>query len=1830
MLAKFAPKAGSWQCLVCMVQNPDPNASNCVSCESPNPNAPKTSNKPDGQANSFGSFGGFGTSQSSDNKQTFSFGFNPTSNTTQSTGFSFSAPTSTSSGTGTTTGFSFGIGSTANAAQSTDFGFSAPANSNTTTGSTTGFSFCVAPKEDKAVPKSDYGKDTDNVFNEDDESDDEEEERKEEREKASKAFDKVDVDGHGNIPASSFEKLFKALGTVYCEEEHSHTLKKLHKDGKIFKDSFVQWYESWIFDDNEEDVSDTEEVQEEKVIMSPERIKAALAKFTPAAGSWQCNVCMVQNSDSKAPSCVSCEAPNPNAPKKASSVTASTSSGFTFGFSGTPTSAPSPPVTFGFTSDTKSSPVAAFGSNSTSKGTKATGFSFGITPSSTATTDKEKFGTNTDNVFNEDDEDDGEIDEGEYEEEREKASAAFDEVDSGGSGCIPVALFEKIFKALGTVYCEEEHVHTLKKLNRDGLIYKDDFIRWYLEWIFGDSGSESSVEATSEVKSMKSPEEIKAAMARFTPVAGSWQCKVCMVQNPKADASRCVSCDSPNPGKSSSAPTNKSTGGFSFPTATLPSTSTLSKDTSKPSFGFGASTNSTATLPTINFGAGNALPFTTSKGFSFGKPSESNQTASTDKPTGFTFPASSKSTSAYPPDTSSKPAATPAFTAPAKNSSAYPPDTSSKPAATPAFPTPAKTSSAYPPDTSSKPAATPAFSFPAKSSSAYPPDTSTKPAATPAFSFPTKSTSAYPPDTSSKPAATPAFGTPAKSSSSYPPDTSSKPAATPAFGTPAKSTSAYPPDTSSKPAATPAFGTPAKSSSAYPPDTSAKPVATPAFNFSTKSSSVYPPDTSSKAAPAFSLTPSSKGAATPAFGTPAKSTLVYPPDTSSKPAATPAFGTPVRTTTPSPSMNGTATPLSGFSFPSKTAKSVDVNSGSVKSATKSTIPKSGATKVLPSSEAEGEIWSLINNFDKTLQTIRSEAEACEKAPSSESDFTKSLKTLRGKIIQICDTVDALEGSYQSHENNIQAVVGNSSDVQAQIECAKGLLATLEDKTLMAQLEDQPLDQRSATMRDKLKKQIEDINRFTVELDKHIRLLKEPGSSTETNSSAQLFRVLKLNYETSKREYNRALQLAEKMKELTVTAKSQAIIKAPVHKIVPSKELVRQLREEDEGVQKLRSVFGLPQQTIAPRDISSSIRRQPLRRETLTTKPEPVPEVVPKTRRSQLLSSSKTTIPTASKGGSLSFQQAPKPKEEPIAIPAPSGAQTKAAEVKSAESKPVKVASSGFSFGSNAPKVDATKSPARKPLSLGSLSFGDSSETVESPRVRKMSTASNGSKTPQKQTPISFNFATPKQATLKTENAIDVKSPVLSSVQKKPEDKPKIEPFKLNPTSSINYLERMKQFYEKHGNGKVISQAVMEKNLKENKDKEADLFLRLLKKYISQEATIDHAKEYLSTGTVPAALLAKTTPSASSFVSTTSSNTVFRSAAAQSPSFSFAKPPASPGKVSPFGGAATQSPAAIPFGQPSVTTPSPFQQTTPASSSPFGPPTTSSSPFGQPASTPAASPFGGGAKDYRTRLVEFYTKHNPTKLSDVDTVLAKYRGNEEKLFKNLEAKYEGKTNTPFGAGTTTIGFGNASSGTGFGQPSAPAATPAFGASNAFGASTPAFGSTAPLATSAFGSSNTMSSSAAPTFGSATPLGAAATTAFGATSSLGGTATPAFGSASSLGGASTFGNPSGFGSTAAPAAAGGGFAGFATTSAPSFGSFGGQPATGSVGQQSTGFGGQQSTGFGGQQSTGFGGQQSTGFGGQQSSGFGSSSGATFGSTSSFGQTSAFSGSSFTKMR
>eukprot|EP00931_Biecheleriopsis_adriatica_P102925 TRINITY_DN7782_c0_g1_i1.p1 TRINITY_DN7782_c0_g1~~TRINITY_DN7782_c0_g1_i1.p1 ORF type:complete len:2353 (-),score=629.77 TRINITY_DN7782_c0_g1_i1:22-7080(-) len=253
---------------------------------------------------------------------------------------------------------------------------------------------------------------------------------------------------------------------------------------------------------------------------------------------------------------------------------------------------------------------------------------------------------------------------------------------------------------------------------------------------------------------------------------------------------------------------------------------------------------------------------------------------------------------------------------------------------------------------------------------------------------------------------------------------------------------------------------------------------------------------------------------------------------------------------------------------------------------------------------------------------------------------------------------------------------------------------------------------------------------------------------------------------------------------------------------------------------------------------------------------------------------------------------------------------------------------------------------------------------------------------------------------------------------------------------------------------------------------------------------------------------------------------------------------------------------------------------PASSSPFGAPAGGS--FGAPASggglfggggMPAASPFGastaapaGGSEalvnEVRQKVTQIYQQFNPTKLGEVESLLAKYRGKEQELYLKVCKKYNVNPPPPltsaapqaagggaFGAPAQGGLFGGQQP-SAFGAPQGQQASPFGGgmSSSGFGAAASPFGG---MSSSGFGG------------GAASPFGGAC---------CGGATQPAFGNTSALGSAPGAASPFG----AAPAspfgggmAAGGGFGALAQQQPSGFGGspFGGGAAASPFGGGAT---------------------------------------------------------------
>ncbi|KAG6594144.1 Nuclear pore complex protein [Phytophthora cinnamomi] len=1723
---------------------------------------------------SFGATPATSSNGDASNKPATGFSFGGAAGTT---GFSFPSSTST-----TGTGFSFSTSSK----PATGFNFAAPTNA-TTTSPGTGFSFGSLDSESssKAVPALNtptklfppsspkkavshkYGQNDENEFAESDgESSDEEEERKEEEEKARKAFRSIACDGNDFIASEQFPKLFKTLGSTYSEEEHASTLHTLENDGKVYEIDFVSWYVDWIFGEDESDSDDDtagpvspkkeisheygqndenefaesdgessdeeeERKEEEEKARSTFRTIASegtdfivseqFPKLFKAMGStyseeehastleglekdgkvyesdfasWYVNWIFGDDDsdsddDEDAPSSLVAKP----AEMKSKEEIAAAFSKFTvkegswkcdmcmvsngpdaMKCSACETPNPAAPKALAPVTAASVTSAGSIGSGgfsfpiATGDASKPSSFSFGATPATSSNGDASN-----------------------------KPATGFS---FGGAAGTTGFSFPSSTSTTGTGFSFPTNSKPATGFN------------------FAAPASAAASTATSDMTSKPKP----------PPAFGA-----------------------------------ASSGAYPPDTTSKPKPPAFGA-----SSGYPPDTTSKPKPPAFGAASGGAYPpDTTSKpkppafGASSGYPPD---TTSKPKPPAF------GASSGYPPDTTSKPTP-PAFGA----SSGYPPDTTSKPKP-PAFG--AANGGAYPPDTTSKPKP-PAFG--ASSGGAYPPDTTSKPKP-PAFGA--ASGGAYPPDTTSKPKP-PAFG----ASSGYPPDTTSKPKP-PAFGAPDGTSafgSGFSFSTTAKPATGFSFGAATIStaaSSSYPPDTMSKPKP-PAFGAT--SGSGYPPDTTSKPKPPMFGQPTTSDKPTSSFGfgsfgkslfgsktetesssesteqtTPKKTKSLFgsngaaekAPDTSSSP-----FGVVPKATSKSAfsfgaasigeskgSMAKTSTTRPSFSFDNvsstlgstakdnsedepKTKRTLNFgDSSALKTHTKPVIASVKPSKAIPSSRMEGQLWKLIVDFDKSLQRVnQSSKDISSKNPEFSKDLMAKTDKLRAQISSLCDEINNLDESRDQIEKDVLFVIGSDGDVHEQLEYGREILNSFNDEALKRTLEEQPLDQRSKETRESLKEKLEEVEKCCRELDSHLSSSKIGTDGAGTTSSAHLFRVLKQTYDNSKMQYNKACKLADQLEKLSLRGDRMrqtngvsgfSAVESEAHSMATKEEMIQVITETEERSQGVRRNFlSLCNNVVTPRDVFSTPRRKlapptPSDSSTSPLRIKACSKLMPKTQLSVAspMSSAKQssrsvsfkTTPVKSGSKLFSLAEAMAPKEEPaklVQTPQPikpsvgvgKAPQRPSLGSPAAEAKPASTASAA------APKSNAFSFPKS---SKGSA-FGASVATDGDKNTASTTSAFGG-----------FGVNSPAVKPKPKAEAKPAPAFTLGGKEAPPsssaftfgsKDSKSTGQAPSTASSATDYKALLEKFYKVHNPSKTGS--VIEKALATYKGREEDLFSRLFTMYVP-DSTPDDVKKYLSGGSVPPKSTSATAASKSPAPANTASKSPFSSFG---PSTTAQKDSAT--KPSPFGA----SPSAFSLG-PAANKSSGFGS--------FGSTATSSTTT--PTTTATASPFGKPAVDYRQKLVEFYQKHNPDKLSSVDATLQKYKGNEEKLFQNLAVKYK---------------LNDASGGISV-PPASPAVQPA------------------------------KPNAAASPFGQPAAFGAASTATFGSTSSVG------FGAAKPAPGASPFGAPkptpaaSPFGATAQTSsgfgsASGGGFGSGFQSSAPTTPAFG---APSPFGATSGGFG------------------------------------------------------------
>jgi len=401
----------------------------------------------------------------------------------------------------------------------------------------------------------------------------------------------------------------------------------------------------------------------------------------------------------------------------------------------------------------------------------------------------------------------------------------------------------------------------------------------------------------------------------------------------------------------------------------------------------------------------------------------------------------------------------------------------------------------------------------------------------------------------------------------------------------------------------------------------------------------------------------------------------------------------------------------------------------------------------------------------------------------------------------------------------------------------------------------------------------------------------------------------------------------------------------------------------------------------------------------------------------------------------------------------------------------------------------------------------------------------------------------------------------------------VPPLKPTETSDAkNYKAILTSFYQKYNSPKL---GEVDKTLEKYKGREPEMFQKLSSKYkvpnpLQESLTPSSYAPTTTTGDSSSSMGFGNTGSTPVVAAPTASsgfgNTGSKLVSLPFSSSSTTTQQNSKVSVAPFGNSGTNSspfgtvagnntapkssmfgtPAQSPFGGTNrQTAPTPFGGSQAPALSPFGNTssgTNSTTPFGATGGLSSASPFGSAAaptqfgvpspspvqpnsqrlfngKSARDLLYQFYQEKNPSKLAEVDKVLAKYSGQEEQMFRNLAKKYQLDPSV-FGISTAApiLGFGSPGAKPGFGQTSTMG-----GGASSFAQGPRGFGQPSPLGG---GMSSPNPSGTGATFGSAATSGYSASgfgslaqspnpSPFGGQSSGFGVASPAFGSTTPFG-------------------------------------------------------------------------------------------------------------------
>ena len=297
--------------------------------------------------------------------------------------------------------------------------------------------YCNQTYDEGKISKQDFLE----IFKEDssyepEEESESEDEKEDLRRGAQHAFDHFSI--NGVLPLEYFDRALDMLGESIEDVVVQEIKTQLGRDGMIEKEDFMDWYMNWVFDEENVDLEEEEDVKQElfSSSMSNASKKAFLtySKFDT-------------------------DKTNTLPTNKFTDLIEELGEGF-----------------YGEELDEQIRIVD---------------------PEKTGYFTQDSF-VNWYNQFVTSKNEDEDMDE-EVEEAKQEASEAFDKI-ALDRDYILYDDFSRLIKALGATYCEEEHGKIGKNLMKGDKIFKGDVVHWYADWLFNDESDEDSSDEDKEEK----------------------------------------------------------------------------------------------------------------------------------------------------------------------------------------------------------------------------------------------------------------------------------------------------------------------------------------------------------------------------------------------------------------------------------------------------------------------------------------------------------------------------------------------------------------------------------------------------------------------------------------------------------------------------------------------------------------------------------------------------------------------------------------------------------------------------------------------------------------------------------------------------------------------------------------------------------------------------------------------------------------------------------------------------------------------------------------------------------------------------------------------------------------------------------------------------------------------------------------------------------------------------------------------------------------------------------------------------------------------------------